>query len=92
MKTTFMHTNEPKKWILPERLVHDPPGGLRVPVIDPREQREDRPGRDHVVEVPDDVVGVVQLDVGEVQAERQAGQPADAEHRQEAPARRASAC
>ena len=41
------------------------------------------PGRHQVVEVADDVVGVVQRDVGGREAQRQAGQPADAEHRQE---------
>jgi hypothetical protein len=34
------------------------------------------------VEVGDDVVRVVQRDVGDVQAERKPGQPADAEHRE----------
>jgi hypothetical protein len=36
------------------------------------EQREDRPRRDDVVEVADDVVGVVQVDVRRREAERQA--------------------
>ena len=43
----------------PQHLVHPPPGRLRVPVVNPREHREDRPGRDHVVEVGDDVIRVV---------------------------------
>ena len=67
MKMTFMQTNEPEV-DLAERLVHLPPGRLREPVVDPGEQREDRPRRHHVVEVGDHVVGVVQVDVGGVQA------------------------
>ena len=66
-----------------EEIVHHPAGRLRKPVIDAREERENRSRRHHVVEVADDVVGVVQVDVGAGQAEWQAGQPSDAEHRQE---------
>ena len=64
MKMTFMQMNEPPEVDLAERLVHLPPGHLREPVVDAGEQREDRPRRDDVVEVADDVVGVVQVDVG----------------------------
>ena len=49
---------------LAERLVHLAAGGLREPVVDAGEQREDRARRHHVVEVADHVVGVVQVDVG----------------------------
>ena len=64
MKTTLMQMNDPQKWILPEQLVHLPAGGLREPVVDAGEQREDRARRDDVVEVADDVIRVVQMDVG----------------------------
>src|SRR6478609_2301556 len=69
---------------LAERLAHLPSGRLWIPVVDPREEGEDRPRRDDVVEVPDDVVRIVQRDVGDVEGERKPRQPADAEHRQEA--------
>ena len=36
---------------LAERLVHLSPGRLRIPVVDPRKQGEDRPRCDDVVEV-----------------------------------------
>ena len=92
MKMTFMQTSEPKKWILPSVSFIIRPVAFGIPVVDPREEREDRPRRDDVVEVADDVVGVVQRDVRDVQAERQPGEPADAEHRQEGRPRTASAC
>ena len=68
---------------LAEVLVHLPAGRLREPVVDAGEEREERARRHDVVEVADHVVGVVQVDVGGGEAERQAGQAADAEHRQE---------
>ena len=67
---------------LAERLVHLPPGCLRIPVVDPRHEGEDRSRSDDVVEVGDDVVRVVQRDVRDVQAERKPREPADAEHRE----------
>ena len=75
--------NDPQKWIRAEHVVHLPAGRLREPVVDAGEQREDRARRDDVVEVADDVIGVVQVDVRRREAERQAGETADAEHRQE---------
>jgi hypothetical protein len=68
---------------VPSRSLIMAAGRLREPVVDAGEEREDRPRRHDVVEVADDVVGVVQVDVGRREPERQAGQPADAEHRQE---------
>ena len=67
----------------PEELVEHPPGGFRVPVIDAREDRENRARRDHVVEVTDDVVGVVQVEIDGIEGQRDAGQTSDTEHRQE---------
>ena len=83
MKTTLIETNEPPEVDAAEEVVHLPAGRLREPVVDAAEQRHQRARGDHVVEVADDVVGVVQVDVGRRQAQRQPGQPADAEHRQE---------
>jgi hypothetical protein len=44
---------------LAQRLVHRAPEHLREPVIEGREDRHHRAGEDHVVEVRDDDVGVV---------------------------------
>ena len=48
---------------LAEHVVHLPACRLREPVIDAGKEREDRPRRHDVVEVGDDVIGVVQVDV-----------------------------
>ena len=79
----LMQTNETQKWTLPQNSFSLRPVDLREPVVDAGEHREDRSRRDDVVEVADDVIGVVQMDVGGGEAERQSGQSADAEHRQE---------
>ena len=68
---------------LAQRLVHVAAGHFRIPEVDAREEGEDGARRDHVVEVCDDVVGIVQVQIAEVEAQRQARQTADAEHRQE---------
>ena len=68
---------------LPPELVHPSPGRFREPVIDAGEEGEDRARRDDVMEVRDHVIGVVQVEIGGVERERDAGEPADAEHRQE---------
>ena len=83
MKTPFMPMKVNQKCMLAERLVHLPAGRFREPVVDAREEGHDGAGRHDVVEVADHVVRVVQLDVGGGEAERQAGEPADPEHRQE---------
>src|SRR3712207_9488294 len=41
-------------------------GDFWIPVINPSEEGKDRSGRDHVVEVRDDVVSVVQVQIAEV--------------------------
>ena len=48
----------------PPEVIQLASGGFREPVIDTGEHREDRPRRDNVVEVPDDVVRVVQMQIG----------------------------
>ena len=68
---------------LAQQLAHLTSRGFREPVVDAGQQREDRPRRHDVVEVPDDVIRVMQVDVARCEAERQTGQSADAEHRQE---------
>ena len=48
---------------LPEPLVEHPAEDLRPPVEEPAEDRQHRAAEEHVVEVRDDVVGVVHLPV-----------------------------
>jgi len=85
MKMTFMQTNEPKKWILPS--VCSSSAVAFGTSNRSREEGEDRPRRDDVVEVADDVVRVVQRDVRDVEGERKPREPADAEHREKADAK-----
>ena len=70
-----MHFTEP--------FIHHPARHFREPIINTREQREDRARRDDVMEVRNHVVSVVQVQIAEIEAQRQPGQPADAKHRQE---------
>ena len=67
---------------LAPEFTHHAPGHFRKPIINPGEQRENRSRRHDIMEVRDDVIGIVQMNVAEVEAERQSGQTADAEHRQ----------
>ena len=59
-------------------------GPLRQPVVEAGEQREQRAGHQHVVEVRHHVVGVLQLDVDRRHRQDQAGEAADGEHEDEA--------
>ena len=68
---------------LAEPLVEHAAGDAREPVVDAREQREHRPRCDQVVEVRDHVIGIVQRDITGRETERESGQAADTEHRQE---------
>src|SRR6266850_886449 len=64
-----------------ERLVHMFAGRLWKPVVDAGKQCEERSGRDHVMEMADYVICVMQVNIRARQTERQARQAADAEHR-----------
>ena len=64
-------------------FTHFPACHLGEPVVDPGKDGKDRPRRDHIVEMRDDIIAVVQRHVAEVETERKAGQPPDTEHRQE---------
>ena len=46
-----------------EILVEHPTGELGIPVVDRREDHENRPAEDDVVEMGDNKVGVVYMDV-----------------------------
>src|SRR5436853_4492450 len=78
-----VHADErrPEVHLAPE-LAHGSTGGLGKPIIDPGEQTEDRPGCDDVMEMGDDVISVVQIEIGAVEGEWNAGKTADAKHRQ----------
>ena len=52
-----------QKLDLAEPLVEQPPEELRPPVVEPAEDAEDGAAEEHVVQVSDDVVGVVHLPV-----------------------------
>ena len=69
---------------LPEPLAQHSPGDLREPVVDGREQREHRAADQHVVQVRDDEIGVMDLEVERHRAEHDAGQPADQQDEEEA--------
>ena len=68
---------------LAQRLAHHPAGHLGEPVGERAEQREDRAADQHVVEVGDDEIGVVDLPVERHRGEHHAGQPADDEDEEE---------
>src|SRR6516165_2049693 len=68
---------------LAPELTHEPPRHLRKPIINPCEQPENCPRRHYVMEVRDDIIGVVQMKIAEVETQRQTGQTADAKHWQE---------
>src|SRR5204862_434017 len=68
----------------PELLVVHPTGHLREPVVDAREDREERPAEEHVVDVRDDEVRVRDVDVDRHGGEIDAGEAADHEPRDEA--------
>ncbi len=61
-----------------------PASHLREPVVPGREDGEDRAQREHIVEMGDDVVGVVQFLVDRRVGEHDAGDAADGEQEDEA--------
>ena len=64
------------------KLVHHSASRFWKPIINAREKAEDRARRHHVMEMGNDIIGVVQRNIAEVKTQRQPGQAADAEHRQ----------
>src|SRR3954469_1700071 len=67
---------------LTPKLVHHPASGLRKPVIDTSKQTEDGAWSDDVMEMRDDVIGVVQIKIGGIKCQRNAGEATNAEHRE----------
>ena len=59
-----IHENQrqPEMHPAPE-FIHLPPGHLWEPIINAGEQRKNRPRRDDIMEVGDDVISVVKMDV-----------------------------
>ena len=69
---------------LPQGLVHPPAGDLGKPVVYAGEQGKDGTRRHHVMEMSDDIVGVMEVDIRRGQAQGQTGETAQAEHGYEA--------
>src|SRR5207302_10225779 len=55
----------------------------RIPIVNYREQYKERSRRHDVMEMRDDVVSVVEVEIGGVKRQRNAGETADTKHRQE---------
>ena len=66
-----------------EEGVHLATGHFRIPVIDTGEKTEDHTWCHHIVEVTDHVISVVEVEVGEVEGERQPRETTKTKHRQE---------
>ena len=66
-----------QKCHLPETLIEHAAGHLGVPVVDGGEDHEEDRADQHVVEMSDDEVGVVQLPVPRRDREHDAGEPGD---------------
>ena len=64
-------------------FAHAPSGHFGEPIIDASKQRENRSRRDHVMEVGNYIIRIMQMQIGEIETQWQAGEPADAEHWQE---------
>ena len=78
-----VHTDE--RWPemhFPPELAHFSASCFREPVINAGKKSEDRAGRDDVVEMRDDVVGIVQIKIGRIKCERNARKTANSKHRQ----------
>src|SRR3546814_7164346 len=67
-----------------KRFIVHPARHLRKPIVESREQREHRAKRQHIVEVRDDIIGVVQVGVDAAIGQHDAGHAADGEHEDEA--------
>src|SRR3546814_15961638 len=75
-----VHADEedPEMQLAQELAVH-PARHLREPVIEAGEEREDRAQRQHIVEVRDDIIGVVQVRIDAAVGVSVAGHAADVE-------------
>src|SRR5205823_9846908 len=78
-----VHTNErrPEMHLAPE-IVHHSASRLREPIIDSGKQGENSAGRDDIVEVCDDVVSVVQIEIGGIKWQWSRGRTKDADDRE----------
>src|SRR6218665_2511057 len=66
-----------------QRFIHKSPRYLWIPVINTGEETEDTTRSNHVVEVTNDVVSVMQEKVDHVEGQRQTRKTTDTEHREE---------
>ena len=76
-----IHANKrrPEMHFAPE-IVHHSAGCFREPIIDAGKEGENGARRHNVVEVCDDVVSIVQIEIGGIKCEWNPGQSTDAEH------------
>src|SRR6266567_4287807 len=79
----YIHADKrrPEMHLAPE-LVHPAAGRFREPIIDAGEESKDGARGHDVMEMRNDVVGIVQIKVGAVKSEWNAGEAAYAKHRQ----------
>ena len=63
-------------------LAHLSASRFREPIIDASEESENCARRNDVMKVRDDVIGIVQIKIGRIKCQRDAGKTADSEHRQ----------
>src|SRR5437867_2716846 len=64
------------------KLAHLSASCFREPVIDAGKNTEERYRHDEVMEIIDDVVGIVQIKIGRIKRQRNARKTANSKHRQ----------
>src|SRR5262249_44617181 len=82
-KKNQIHADErwPEVYFPPE-ITHLSPGRLREPVINACEQSEKRARCNDVMEMGDDIIGVVQVEIRGIKSKWNTGKPSDPKHRQ----------
>src|SRR5205823_14915760 len=82
-KKNYVHADErrPEMHLAPE-IIHFSAGRFREPVINAGEKPEDCAWRNDVVEMRDDIVGIVQIKIGRIKSQRNTCKSADSKHRQ----------
>ena len=83
-KVRFVPMNSSKNWILPSRSLSSRPRHLGEPVEERGEDPEHRAGHEHVVQVRDDPVCVLDMEVERHDGQERAVEPADQEQGDEA--------
>src|SRR5207237_2865766 len=71
----------PEMHLAPE-IVHHSASCFREPIIDAGKKGENGARRDDVMEMRDDIVSVVQIEIGRIKCQWNPGESTDAEHRE----------